>query len=87
MGLFSVVYLGAWFANGLYGTSFDLQSLIGLLKTIGDFITMIIAKFGIDSVFNTDIPWLKQLLNKFGGNLSEEGNVSRSTPISFSGKE
>ena len=63
ISLFSTLYLGAWYWNGMYATHFDLSALITLLKSISDFLGLIIAKFGIDSLLNTEIPWL----NKIGG--------------------
>jgi uncharacterized protein YacL len=65
--IFCSIYFGAWFANGYWGTHFELAALLNLLKSIGDFIGLIVAKFGIDSLLNTEIPWLKDIVNKFKG--------------------
>lgn len=46
MGVLVLVYIVAWAANALVGTKFDLPQLIELAKYV-------LAKFGVDSVFNT----------------------------------
>ena len=46
MGFLAFVYVIAWALNALVGTKFDLPQLIELAKYV-------LAKFGVDSVFNT----------------------------------
>jgi uncharacterized protein YacL len=74
LSIFCFVYFGAWTANGIYGTHFDLPALINLLKSIGDFLSLIVAKFGIDSLLNTEIPWINKIKGVIG---NETGNTER----------
>ena len=46
MGVLVLVYIVAWALYALVGTKFDLPQLIELAKYV-------LAKFGVDSVFNT----------------------------------
>lgn len=47
VGFFVIVWVATWFSNGLIGTKFDLNSL-------REFFFAIVAKYGIDSYFNTN---------------------------------
>ena len=46
MGVLVFIYIAAWALNAIFGMKFDLPQLLELAKYV-------LAKFGVDSVFNT----------------------------------
>lgn len=62
--VFLCLYVWAWHCNGQYGTKYDLKALIEMANMVRDSLIAVLANH---SIFNTDIPWLNNILNKFKG--------------------
>jgi hypothetical protein len=50
IALFIFIYLGAWAANGLYGTKFDLPQLVDLFQWL---IGYSLGQYATNSIFNS----------------------------------